>query len=217
MEKLLDSVQEGDGKRLLSIWKYLLIFKARKRSSYSKEAAILLLQYHFIFSDRLRMQLLTSRFINTKGRVGCNLPSDLHMEHLNRRLKEILHHQGSNIKPSTLVTSSRVTGIVDDICKSFESEVRRGKQRSSVRDLEKIKEELMAKKVFEIIQREDIMHFHLRNECRKQWTTKMSGITLLTKYCHNFYFDNNNLQSLTTNITTIICLFIIIKKGVSIE
>ena len=146
-----DSVREGDGKRLLSIWKYLLlIFKARKRSSYSKEAAILLLQYHFIFSDRLRMQLLTSRFINTKGRVGCNLPSDLHMEHLNRRLKEIIHHQGSNIKPSTLVTSSRVTGIVDDICKSFESEVRRGKQRSSVRDLEKIKE-LMAKKVFEII------------------------------------------------------------------
>ena len=104
------------------------------------------------------MQLLTSRFINTKGRVGCNLPSDLHMEHLNRRLKEIIHHQGSNIKPSSLVTSSRVIGIVDDICKSFESEVRRGKQRSdvhhkpsSVRDLEKIKEELMAKKVFEII------------------------------------------------------------------
>lgn len=80
------------------------------------------------------------------------------MEHLNRSLKEIIHHQGSNIKPSTLVTSSRVIGIVDDICKSFQSVVRRGKQRSvvhhkpsSVRDLEKIKEELMAKKVFEII------------------------------------------------------------------
>ena len=51
-----DSVREGDGKRVLSIWKYLiLIFKARKSSNYSKEAAILLLQYHFIFSDRLRM------------------------------------------------------------------------------------------------------------------------------------------------------------------
>ena len=92
-----DSVREGDGKRVLSIWKYLLlIFKARKRSNYSKEAAILLLQYHFIFSDRLRMQLLTSTFINTEGRVGCNLPSDLHMEKRNH-LKEIIHHQGSNI------------------------------------------------------------------------------------------------------------------------
>lgn len=167
------------------------------------------------------MQLLTSRFINTKGRVGCNLPSDLHMEHLNRRLKEIIHHQGSNIKPSTLVTSSRVIGIVDDICKSFESEVRRGKQRSdvhhkpsSVRDLEKLKKNLWQRRFLRLFQREDIMHFHLRNVCWKQLTAKMSGITLLTKYCHNFYFD---IQSLITNITTIICFFIIIEKKVSIE
>lgn len=28
-----------------------------------------------------------SRFVNTHGRDGCNIPMDLHLEHLNRRFK----------------------------------------------------------------------------------------------------------------------------------
>lgn len=105
------------------LWKYLfLIFNTRHRYNYAKEAAILLMQYHYVFSDWQRMQLLTSRFINTKGRMGCNLPCDLQIEHLNRRLKGIICHQGSNIKPSSLVTASKVIGIIDGICR-FENEV----------------------------------------------------------------------------------------------
>ena len=164
-----DSVREGDGMRVLCIWKYLLlVFKAKKRHNYCKEAAILLFQFHYVLSDRLRMQLMTSRFINTKGRVGCNMPSDLYMEHLNRRLKQIIRHQGSNIQPTSLLTASKVIGIVDSICRSFEDQVH-GRQVSDVhrkpstnKDFDKIKEELIAKQVFKII--DNRRHFFFKFE-----------------------------------------------------
>ena len=39
-----------------------------------------------------------SRFVNTQGRRGCNVPCDLHIEHLNRRLKGIIKNMGSGSK-----------------------------------------------------------------------------------------------------------------------
>ncbi len=41
-------------------------------------------------------QLMWSRFVNTVGRPGCNIPADLHMEHLNRSLKHAVSNLGSN-------------------------------------------------------------------------------------------------------------------------
>ena len=47
-----DAIREGDGKRVMLIWKFLLlVFDATNRVNYRKEAVILLAQYHFIFSD----------------------------------------------------------------------------------------------------------------------------------------------------------------------
>ena len=42
------------------------------------------LQYHYLMSDRMRTQLLYSRFVNMHTGTGRNKPCDLHMEHLNR-------------------------------------------------------------------------------------------------------------------------------------
>ena len=49
---------------------------------------MLLIQYHFLFSERKAAEVRNSRFVNTHGRKGHNRPCDLHMEHLNRRLKD---------------------------------------------------------------------------------------------------------------------------------
>lgn len=47
-------------------------------------------------------QIATGCFINTKGRDGCSLPCDLHLEHLNRRLKttftQIFSHKHSYVQ-----------------------------------------------------------------------------------------------------------------------
>lgn len=100
-----DAIREGDGKRLLKIWKFLLIvFDATNRINYRKEAILLLLQYYCLFSEQKREQLLySSRFISTHRRVGCNIPCDLHLEHLNRRLKTALCNLWSNIQTGSIL------------------------------------------------------------------------------------------------------------------
>ena len=72
-----DAVREGDGDRVLSYWKFLLvIFRAKGHRNYCKEAIVLLSQYHFLLSPRKAAQLKWSRFINTKGRRGGNISCD---------------------------------------------------------------------------------------------------------------------------------------------
>lgn len=80
-----DVICEGDGLCILRCWRVSLpIFKATNRTNYSIEAFTRLAQYHFLFTERLKKQLLWSRTVNTSGRPGKNIPCDLHMEHLNR-------------------------------------------------------------------------------------------------------------------------------------
>ena len=65
-------------------WKFLLlVFKYKKHTNYAKKAITLLSQCHCLLSDRQANQLTWSRFVNTRGRRGCNIPCDLHLEHLN--------------------------------------------------------------------------------------------------------------------------------------
>lgn len=104
---------------IMRIWKYLmLIFRQTNHRNYAKEAALLLINYHFATSERVATQLATSRVVNTKGRTGCNIPCDLHLEHLNRRLKGTICRMESNIKPSIIQTAAKAIGVVDEIWKS---------------------------------------------------------------------------------------------------
>ena len=119
-----DSVKEGDGDRIMMLWKFLLIiFKKAQCKNYSKEAFILLMHCHFLLSDRLKEQLKWSRFVNTRGKIGCNIPCDLHMEHLNRQLKGALHTLRSNIQSGPIHRAGRSVGIVHSVALQFEKEL----------------------------------------------------------------------------------------------
>lgn len=101
--EFVDSIREGDGNRILRCWKYLLlIFKATNKRKYAVQACTLLFQYHYLFSERLKMQLVWSRTINVSGRPGRNIPMDLEMEHLNRELKEAISCLNSNINENSI-------------------------------------------------------------------------------------------------------------------
>lgn len=116
-----DAVREGDGNRVLLTWKFLLIvYKAADRTNYSKEAAILLAQHKYLFSERKACQLLYSRFVNTQGRRGCNVPCDLHNEHLNRRLKTVLRNLASNLQTGAILRAAKSIGVVNSVCEQFE-------------------------------------------------------------------------------------------------
>ena len=74
----------------------LPLFKASDRVSYSGEIFCILAQHRFISSPHLSYQLQWSRFINTHGKQGKNIPSDLHMEHMNRIIKNTVKGLGAN-------------------------------------------------------------------------------------------------------------------------
>ena len=96
--EFVDAIREGDGERIFRCWRYfLLLFKATDRRNYSIEAFTLLIQHHFMFSKRMRMQLQWSRTVNVHGRPGKNVSCDLHMEHLNRECKGSISGLGANI------------------------------------------------------------------------------------------------------------------------
>uniref|UniRef100_A0A1X7TRY5 DUF6589 domain-containing protein n=2 Tax=Amphimedon queenslandica TaxID=400682 RepID=A0A1X7TRY5_AMPQE len=158
-----DAIKEGDGHRVMRIWKYLMvIFKKTGHRNYAKEAAILLIQYHYMSSERVATQLMLSRFVNTKGRTGCNIPCDLHLEHLNRRLKGIISRMESNVKPQTILRAAKVIGIVEDICNSFNAEMSRkeesGKHNkpSYLKDLKLIMDTLKQSKVLQRVPHREI-------------------------------------------------------------
>ena len=83
--------------------------------NYSVEAVNLLYQTHAL-PPRLVAQLKWGRYINTHGRQGHNIPADLHLEHLNRRLKGILHNLGPNKSTSTIQCAAKTVGVVSKVC-----------------------------------------------------------------------------------------------------
>ena len=84
--------------------------------NHAKEIVILLTQYHCLLSPRQVAQLKWSRCINTRGLPGCNVPCDLHLEHLNRCLKDMIRGLHSNVTPKALVCASQSVGIVHQVC-----------------------------------------------------------------------------------------------------
>ena len=87
--KFEDAIKEGDGPPVIRCWRFfLLIFKSSNKTKYSLEAVKLLVGIRLLL-PRQRKQLIWSRFVNTKGKLGGNKSCDLHMEHLNRTVKRL--------------------------------------------------------------------------------------------------------------------------------
>lgn len=117
-----DAIREGDGDRILLYWKVLLpIFLKEHHYNYAKEAFLLIARSQFL-SERQVTELLWSRTVNTHGRKGCNIPCDLHMEHLNRRLKYMIDNLGPNAQPTTIERVAKSVGVVSYVCQTFETE-----------------------------------------------------------------------------------------------
>ena len=183
-----DTTREGDGERIITLWKFLLIvFRASNRKNYSKEAAILLTQNKFLFSERMATQLKYSCFINVHGRVGCNIPCDLFMEHLNRRLKTVIRNMGSNIQPSSLTKAAKAIGIVNNICSVFENEVR-GKESAQHHPIPSYRKDLQT--VITILAEENV----LQNQGRRSYSSFKFKCGILDD------FDEEKLMSWLVNI-----------------
>ena len=149
-----DACKEGDGDRIVRYWRMMmLVFKKQNKYNYAKESLILLHQA-VTLTARERGQLLWSRTVNTHGRIGCNIPMDLHMEHLNRRLKQILRGLGSNITQNAISRASRSIHVVERICELFDmqqglsQDSQKHRRPSFKRDLDRVLQELHPLNIF---------------------------------------------------------------------
>ena len=117
-----DAIKEGDGNRILLYWKFLLpIFQQEGHYNYAKEGFLLISQTKLL-SERKLTELKWSRTVNMQGRRGQNIPIDLYMEHLNRRLKCMISNLSSNACPSSIQRVAKSLKIVHQICEVFRSE-----------------------------------------------------------------------------------------------
>jgi hypothetical protein len=116
-----DAIKEGDGLRVMRCWKFLLIiFKAAQRKNYACEAFNFLAQEKFILSPRLSQQLIWSRFVNTHGGMGRNIPADLRMEHLNRILKDGVKGLGANKTDRAIARLGKCIDSIDQVLNNFD-------------------------------------------------------------------------------------------------
>lgn len=157
--EFIDSIREGDGERILRCWRFFLpLFKACGRKNYAVEAFNFLFQYEYVFTPRMKEQLLWDRTVNIHGKPGKNVAMDLHMEHINRACKEAMGNLGSNIGDDTSVDRiGKSIRRLMEIGKTFdwENDVPQvsGKRskRSVAADMAKLIPQLSESKVFDDI------------------------------------------------------------------
>ncbi len=119
-----DAIREGDGDRVLCVWKYLmLIWKATGHKNYSIEAFTIVTQYHLLLPKNLAAQLKWSRFINVHGKPGHNISCDLHMEHLNHIVKTAIEGLGANKSKKAIVRVGRAVGSLTGFMNYFDKEI----------------------------------------------------------------------------------------------
>ena len=118
-----DAIKEGDGKRILRCWRYLLsIFYSSGHTNYANEVLRMLYQHDYILSPRHKTELLWGRFINVHGRTGKNIAADLHMEHLNRVVKECIKCLGANKTEGAIVRVGKALDTVVPVLDQFDLE-----------------------------------------------------------------------------------------------
>lgn len=54
--------------------------------------------------------MLWGRFVNHEGKIGGNISCDLHMEHLNRLVKDAMSHLGANKTPIAILRTGNALG-----------------------------------------------------------------------------------------------------------
>ena len=99
-------------------------------------------------------QLLWSRFVNFHGRVGKNVPLDLHMEHINATHKNSITALGANKTEESILRLGRCIGQLQTLLANFDDQhnVSQGcgkhSQKSFKTDLPKVVEMLKFERVF---------------------------------------------------------------------
>lgn len=162
----IDAVREGDGDRIMRLWKFFLpLFKSTGRTNYSLEAFTLLFQQKYLFSPRMVAQLTWNRTVNTHGRCGKNISCDLHLEHLNREVKNAFGGLSSNITDQSVKRIGKSIKGLSTISHAFDqancvpTPSGYHTRKPKTKDVKMMVEQLRKTEVFRFHQGRDHKHF----------------------------------------------------------
>ena len=154
--ELRDAIHEGDGDRIIRIWKFMLVYyRSGNHTNYALEAFHLQCMVNAVATPRVAHQLTWSRVVNTRGGPGNNIPIDLHNERLNRILKNSIGDMGANVSEKAIVKRSKSLKGVIDILDAFDSdtEINPSSSHHSMpsqrKDEDTVLEQLLKTKVFD--------------------------------------------------------------------
>ena len=66
-------------------------------------------------SEKGAFEVLQNRYFNSSGKAGGNIPLDLTMEHLNKRLKIALKQLASNVREAAAQRIAKSLATIEDI------------------------------------------------------------------------------------------------------
>ena len=122
LRNINDAIRQGDGERLINSYRLaLLYFKVTGHHKYSYTILKLLYRIKLVPEDAFK--LIWSRFVNTTGYKGRNISPDLHLEHLNNFLKELLRALRSNINETNAERVACSLKNIKLIIQNFESSI----------------------------------------------------------------------------------------------
>lgn len=158
--ELKDAIREGDGERVLRCWKAMLLYyHTAGHKNYAKEAIYLQATrtVNAAATPKVAAQIMYSRFINSSGKKGHNIPIDLHNEHLIRTLKNCVAATGANLTSQMILQCGQSLKGIMEVCQKFDTEHNLHQLSSEHskgtldRDRQLILEELKKSRVFDYI------------------------------------------------------------------
>ena len=79
----------------------------------------MLYQFYYQLPQRQATQLLYSRFVNVSGLPGHNIPTDLHLEHLNAIVKSCVKSLRANKTEEAIKRSAKALGNFSQFVKDL--------------------------------------------------------------------------------------------------
>ena len=144
-----DIIHAAAGILNMRCWKFLMLYYRHfHHYKYALEGFYTLAQVHVLASQRLKNQIMYSRFVNTRGGCGNNIPVDLQIEHFNRILKDAIIGVGANVTETVIVEASKYINAIHTICVNFDNatnikpESMHHTRKSSAQDMELILKQL---------------------------------------------------------------------------
>ena len=112
----MDAWKEGDGDRIMRIWKFFLLhFKQTGHTKYSIEAFRLLARINVTATPKQSYEMKWNRCCSLKNGHGHNRPLDLQMEFFNRVFKDDIKSFHAHLSPASVTRTANAASPVDAI------------------------------------------------------------------------------------------------------